>query len=345
MTESASSGAVAGVFATDADTIQLVSDTVKATSGDACVSSTGTAGRIEITGGVFAECGTSGASGGRAIAVSGASNTTLTVTGATLGGPNQTAIDFNGRDITVRGNIVVGRGTRTVSGFVGGGAIDIVSSNTATIRGNLITDHQGITGLLLTVNTLSLDSNIIARNRIGAHLVNWSTVTAADNDFSDHELLGVLNARTSALSMTNNWWGDARGTRRTAAPAATGDSVGTTVTTAVVKAAPLYAGTPASMIRIVRGDAQTAVRRAILPIAMTVRVTDDAGRPVVGTVVTFTETDGNGSVSSGTVTTNASGLAEVTLTLGNQGGRNAVRASFTGPGGTTISVTFVATAT
>jgi hypothetical protein len=127
-------------------------------------------------------------------------------------------------------------------------------------------------------------------------------------------------------------------------PAATGDSIGAFITTATLNAAPVNPGTIASAIRIIRGDGQTAARRAVLPTAITARVMDDAGRPVAGVVVTFTVTDGNGSVSSGTVTTNTSGLAEVTWTLGNSAGVNAVRASFVGPAGT-VSVTFTATAT
>jgi hypothetical protein len=321
-----------------------VSDTVATTTGDACFSSTGNASIVDITGGVFAQCGTAGTIGGRALAMSG-SLTSLTVRSATLGGPNQTAIDFSGRDLTARGNTIVGRGTRTVSGFVGGGVIDAASTNPVTIRGNTITDYPGLIGLLLDVNTLALDSNIVARNRIGVQLTNWFTVTAIDNDFSDHELIGVQHARATSLSMSNNWWGDARGPRRTAAPAATGDSIGAFVSTTILKAAPLNPGTVASAIRIVRGDAQTAVRKAVLPVALTVRVTDDAGRPVLGRTVTFTVTGGGGSVSNGTVTTDASGLAEVTFTLGNSPGSQTVRASFTGPGGATISVTFTATAT
>jgi hypothetical protein len=345
MTESASDGAAAGVFATDADTVQLLGDTVSATTGDACVSSTGNAARIDITGGVFSRCGTAGTTGGRAIAVSGSSSTTLTVRSATLGGPNQTAIDFSGRDLTARGNTIVGKGARTVTGFVAGGAIDAIASSTATIKGNTVTDYSGLTGLLIDAGTLALDSNIVARNRIGVHVANWFSASGIDNDFYDSELLAVQNGRAVTLTLSGNWWGDARGPRRAAAPAAAGDSVGALVATGTLGAAAANPGLVASGIRIVRGDGQTAARRAVLPLALTARVTDDAGRPVGGVPVTFTITSGGGSVSSGTVTTNASGLAEVTLTLGNGPGANTVRASFVGPGGATVAVTFTATGT
>jgi hypothetical protein len=345
MTESASSGAAAGVFATDADTVQLLSDTVTATTGDACVSSTGTAARIEITGGVFAGCGTAGSVGGRALAVSGASGTTLTVRSAVLGGPNQTAIDFSGRDITARNNTIIGKGTRTVGSFVGGGAIDAMSTVSATIKGNTITDYAGITGLLLDVNSLALDSNVVARNRVGVQFTDWFTVSSTDNDFYDHELVAVLNARSTNVTLTNNWWGDSRGPRKTTVPAAVGDSVGAFVATGTLRATPLNPGTIASAMRAVRGNGQTAVRKTILPQALTVRVTDDLGRPVAGTTVTFTVTGGNGSLSSATAVTNASGLAEVTLELGSSAGTNTVRARITGPGGVPVDAIFTATAT
>jgi adhesin/invasin len=82
----------------------------------------------------------------------------------------------------------------------------------------------------------------------------------------------------------------------------------------------------------------------VLPVALTVRVTDEAGRAVMGATVTFSVTNGNGTVSSGTVVTNASGLAETTLTLGQSPGANTVRASIAGPAGQ-VSVTFTATGT
>ena len=342
MTESASSGAVAGVFATDADTIQLVSDTVVSMSADACVSSTGNASRVEITNGVFAQCGTAGAVGGRAIAMTG-TTTSLTVRGATLGGPNQTGIDFTGRDIVARGNLIVGRGTRTVGAFVGGGAIDAVATGTATIRGNTITDYAGHIGLLLNVSALSLDSNIVARNRVGVQLTGWSSVAAVDNDFSDHELLAVQHSRSVTLPMSSNWWGDARGPRRATVPAATGDSVGALVSTSTLDPAPLNPGIGARAIRVVRGDGQSGIKSTDLPLALTTRVVDDIGRPVAGAVVTFTVIDGNGRVSAGTVTTNASGLAEVIFTLGSSPGRNSVRASIPSPNGVATEVIFVAT--
>src|SRR2546425_8722326 len=104
------------------------------------------------------------------------------------------------------------------------------------------------------------------------------------------------------------------------------------------------AGATATAPRSVRGDGQTGVRGTALPKAFTVRVVDAAGKPVAGVSVTFRVTLGGGSFGGGnkvTVTTNASGLAEATLTLGLTPGQNTVTA--TGNGLNTI--TFTATGT
>ena len=344
MTESASRAAVAAVFATDADTIQLLADSLLLTTGTACVSSTGSASRIDVNAGLIFGCGYGGTVGGRALAVSG-SNTTLTVRSATLGGPNQTAIDFNGRDLTARGNIISGRGTRTVSSFAVGAIVAAAATGTATIRGNTVADYPGLTAFLLDVNTVSLDSNVVARNRLGLQLTNWLNVTAIDNDFSDHELAGAIHGRATTLSLSGNWWGDPRGPRRSVVPAATGDSVGPLVNVGTVRSTPLNPGSSLWAVRVVRGDGQSAPRGTTLPQALTVRVVDSEGRPVIGTLVTFTIEDGNGSLSAGTVTTNASGLAEVTMTLGNSPKTSTIRASIAAPQAGVSSVTFTATAT
>jgi hypothetical protein len=76
-----------------------------------------------------------------------------------------------------------------------------------------------------------------------------------------------------------------------------------------------------------------------------VRVLDAAGRPVAGVTVTFAVTAGNGrmsGLSTRDVTTDASGLAEVTFTLGSSPGTNVVRASVAG---VATTVTFTATGT
>ena len=344
MSESRSDGAITPVFATDSDTLQLVSDTLVAATGDACVSSTGSAARVEIIGGLFTQCGNGAAVGGRAIRVAGASGVSLVVRGATMSGPNQTAVHFSGRDVTLRGNVISGRGTRTVGSFLADGAIDVAATTSATIVGNTVTDYGAQPGMSLTGGALVLDSNTVARNGTGVHLVNWTSASTSDNDIYDNELLGVRNSRSVGASFGGNWWGDSRGPRRSTVPAATGDSVSSFVNIGTVDVAPSNPGITAWAIRMIRGSGQTAVRRAVLPTAFTVRVVDDQGRPVAGVTVTFTVTENNGTLSNATAVTDASGLAETVLTLGSSAGPNTVRASITAPGSPTF-VTFTATGT
>jgi hypothetical protein len=107
---------------------------------------------------------------------------------------------------------------------------------------------------------------------------------------------------------------------------------------------PYAAGTGATSLYMVRGNGQTAPRNTLLPKAFTVRVVDAELRPVAGVTVTFTVTSGGGRFgvsNSASATTDASGLAEATLTLGLFSGQTTV--SVTAPGLNTV--TFVATGT
>ena len=93
-----------------------------------------------------------------------------------------------------------------------------------------------------------------------------------------------------------------------------------------------------------RGDGQSGLRGTPLGRAYTVRVVDAAGKPVAGVQVTFKVTGGGGNFGgSGQVkiTTNASGLAEATLTLGSSPGTNTATATASGLN----TLTFTATGT
>ncbi|HSK19308.1 MAG TPA: leishmanolysin-related zinc metalloendopeptidase [Longimicrobiales bacterium] len=79
-----------------------------------------------------------------------------------------------------------------------------------------------------------------------------------------------------------------------------------------------------------------AVGQTVTP---TVVVRDVAGRVVAGAVVTFQVTAGGGSVSSSTVTTNNSGTASVTWTLGPEPGVNTLVATVPGLDPVTFTVT------
>ena len=102
--------------------------------------------------------------------------------------------------------------------------------------------------------------------------------------------------------------------------------------------------TPTTLTKI-SGDSQTGQPSAALTNPFVVEVKDGANPAAVfaGVSVTFAVTAGGGTLSATTVSTDSTGRAQTTLTLGSTGGANTVTASVT-HAGTTLSVTFTATA-
>jgi hypothetical protein len=97
---------------------------------------------------------------------------------------------------------------------------------------------------------------------------------------------------------------------------------------------------PAQLIGLSSGGGQTGPAGvALAPITMI--VTDAGGNPKSGVVVTFAVATGGGSVSPASATTNASGLASTTWTLGATAGVQTITASSSGLTGSpyTISAT------
>jgi adhesin/invasin len=101
---------------------------------------------------------------------------------------------------------------------------------------------------------------------------------------------------------------------------------------------------PAETIAVNAGDNQSAVEGTAVPIDPSVKVTDAGGNPVSGIAVTFAVTSGGGSITGGSGTTNASGIATVgSWTLGATAGLNTLGATSAGLNGS--PVTFSATGT
>lgn len=84
---------------------------------------------------------------------------------------------------------------------------------------------------------------------------------------------------------------------------------------------------PATNLVLVSGSGQTGTVGTTLPTPLTVKVTDAIGTGVPGVVIAFSITAGGGNLSAASVTTNSSGLASTTLTLGSAAGTNTVRAA------------------
>jgi hypothetical protein len=84
------------------------------------------------------------------------------------------------------------------------------------------------------------------------------------------------------------------------------------------------------------GDNQSATPNTALPNPLVVAVKDGNGNPLANVPVTFAITGGGGSISPASTTTNASGLAATTLTMG-PGGLTTVSATATSIGSVVFS--------
>ena len=95
-------------------------------------------------------------------------------------------------------------------------------------------------------------------------------------------------------------------------------------------------GEPPDAIKKISGDDQSGRPGTALANPFVVEVVDENDDGVSGATVTFSVTAGGGSVSPGSATTNASGRAQTTLTLGDAIGDNTVTARVTGLTGVTF---------
>jgi len=104
--------------------------------------------------------------------------------------------------------------------------------------------------------------------------------------------------------------------------------------------------TTAASLTIAGGNQQSAISGRPLDVEPSVRVTDSFGNPVAGVEVVFDVISGGGFVVGRRPVTNANGVATVGgFTLGETPGSNTLRATISGPGITTQTVTFTATGT
>jgi adhesin/invasin len=131
----------------------------------------------------------------------------------------------------------------------------------------------------------------------------------------------------------------------------TGTTVGAVSAVTATSSGPTRTGTSPAITTIAAtpttialnaGSNQTATVNATVGTAPSVRVTDAYNNPVAGVVVTFAVASGGGSVTGGSATTNASGIATVgSWRLGTTAGTNTLTATRAGLAGS--PVTFTAT--
>ena len=329
---------VVGVIGTGNDTWTLLNDTITTTLQDACVRAA-RAASITLTSSWFQRC-----TGGTAHAVA-VDSGSFRVQQSTFV-ENRASVRFSGASFTAIGNSVLGAGFSPVPGdtLVAQAALQAVAPSITVVQ-NTVTGHAFNAGVRVEggVVNIRVDSNFLSTNVIGMRLGAVASFSARDNDIFDNAQGGALNETGSSITLSQAWWGDGRGPRGLADVTATGDSLIGNVDASGWNTTPRASGSPETASRMVRGNGQTAPRGTVLPKAFTVRVVDAAGRPVAGVQVTFRVASGGGSIGASQVrvNTNASGLAEVTLTLGPNPGSNTVTAT----GSSLVTLTFTATGT
>ncbi|MDZ7302323.1 MAG: Ig-like domain-containing protein [candidate division KSB1 bacterium] len=102
---------------------------------------------------------------------------------------------------------------------------------------------------------------------------------------------------------------------------------------------------PAANLEYVGGNNQQAVAGQVLPVPLTVKVTDADKRAVFGVLVNFTVNFGGGTINGTTslnVRTNEYGMARVTWQLGANAGVNTVRAAAPGLAGSPVDFQAIA---
>ncbi|HYW09350.1 MAG TPA: Ig-like domain-containing protein, partial [Longimicrobium sp.] len=228
--------------------------------------------------------------------------------------------------------------------------------NTAAVN-TLVATAEGLkpvtftaTGLAGAASSMRVISGDAQSGPAGAALTAPFVVRVSDQ--FDNPVTGAVvtfavatgGGTVSPLTATTNAQGLASTTLtlgRTAGP--------NTVTATTPGAAPVTftatarVGAAALITKVAASDAQTAQVNSAVPVAPTVTVTDAAGNPVPGVVVTFTVASGGGRVANTTATTGTTGTASSgTWTLGPTVGANTLTAT---AAGVTGSVTFTATAT
>jgi hypothetical protein len=103
---------------------------------------------------------------------------------------------------------------------------------------------------------------------------------------------------------------------------------------------------PPAIISINGGNNQSALIGTAVATPPSVKVTDANGNPIAGAAVTFAVSLGGGSVSGGSTTTNASGIATVgSWTLGPTAGPNTLTATSAGANGSPVTFSATGTAT
>jgi hypothetical protein len=292
------------------DTLSLTDDTLSA-AGTACLSSR----RAELTLArvTLNQCGVGDLP---AIGLVGGAIATdlLTISGTN---PRAIVVD-SARRALIRRTTLRGPNAATV-GIAGNAGVDL-TADSATVTNSFITGYPDRAGVWLNGGVVRADSNTVNRSRRGIVVAQaLVSLDIRDDDLYDADTAALAVLSPTPITAPGIWWGDARGPRGTSSTTV-GDTAVGPVTTTPYRATALRVGISATRMRKLGGDFQTVPQQTVLPRPFSVRVTDADGLPVGNKTVTFAVPGSSRSTFGGNrtvnVITNASGIAEATLTLG-----------------------------
>jgi len=229
----------------------------------------------------------------------------------------------------------VANGTATVSAAVGAvqGGITVTVAQTVSALVKVSGDAQAA-----TVGSALPTALVVRANDANAHPVANVTVTLAVTQGG-----GNLTG-TSQVTAANGQIAGVTWTIGTVAGAAQQATASAPAVSAATFTATANAGAAAS-VALQGGNNQTGPSGLALPIDPAVTVRDAFTNPVPNATVTFTVTQGGGSVTGGVATTAANGVAAVGSWVLGAAGANELTATVTGAGITGNPVVFSATAT
>ena len=262
-------------------------------------------------------------------------------------------------DVSVTFNVTAGGGTLSAAAATTNASgqaettltlgATVVGENTveATVAG--ITEKITFTATANQVaTTLTKISGDSQTSNPGAALTNAFVVEVQDQAGSAMPDVSVTfnvtagGGTLSAAAATTNASGQAETTLTLGATVVGENTVEATVAGITEKITfTATANQVATTLVKISGDSQTGDSGTALSNAFVVEVRDQAGTAMSGVSVAFSVTAGGGTLSAASATTNASGQAEITLTLGATAGANTVEATVAG---ITEKIIFTATA-
>jgi hypothetical protein len=252
---------------------------------------------------------------------------------------------FTGGDLGVHtftnGVSLTQAGSRTLT------ATDTVTGSITGTSGTINVSPTGASTLIVTAPASatagsSFSATVTARDPYGntatgytgtVHFTGGGTSPTLPSDYTFTGGDNGTHTLTNAVTLTQ-----AGNRTLSATDTGTGSITGTSSTIAVGAAS-------AHTIAIQAGNGQSATVGTAVATAPAALVTDQYGNPVAGVSVAFASATGGGSVTGGSQTTNASGIATAgSWTLGTTTGANTFTATSAGLTGSPLTYTATATA-